>query len=244
MDNEIEMYQWLENNIKEHYQFVRVLKKNNSKEILLYQHKETKRAFVVRKLNSVLKVYKILTTFTHLALTRVVETATNESQTLVIEEYIDGISITDLLEIQSFTLESMCRICIEICDGLYALHTNQIIHRDIKPENIFILPDGMVKIIDYDTARIYCKYGKKDTVALGTIGYAAPEQYVEAQSDERTDIFAMGILMNVMLTRNHPVKEVAHGKIGSIIEKCIMVNPQKRYRNILELKEALNKLVY
>lgn len=87
-------------------------------------------------------------------------------------------------------------------------------------------------------------YSEKDTRTVGTIGYAAPEQYGEAQSDARTDIYGLGIMMNVMLTGKHPVNEMAAGKMGNIIEKCIMVNPNKRYKNVMEVKEKLNKLHY
>lgn len=237
-----EMYQWLENNIGEYYQFVRALKKDENKEILLYKHKSTGQSIVVKKMKDIIPVYERLVCIRHPALTEVIEMASSKDKVIVIEEYVNGISIADALETELLSPDATRKICLQICDGLYALHVNGVIHRDIKPENIFILPDGSVKIADYDAARMYKNDELKDTRILGTIGYAAPEQYGEAQTDEKSDIYALGILMNVMLTGKHPSQDAAMGKIGSIIEKCIIVNPKKRYQNILEVKKQLKKL--
>ena len=163
---------------------------------------------------------------------------------MILEEFIPGITIAERLEQETLSESYVKEIISQVCDGLYAMHLNQIIHRDIKPENIIVMKNREVKIIDFDAAKIYKMYSKKDTRTVGTIGYAAPEQYGEAQSDERTDIYGLGIMMNVMLTGKHPVNEMATGKIGNIIEKCIMVNPSKRYRDVMEVKEKLNKLRY
>lgn len=241
---ENDMYQWLENCIKEYYQFVRVLKKDAGKEILLYRHKELGKLVVVKKMEKPLPVYLKLVDTKHASLTQIYEVAVNDVSTLILEEYVDGVSIADLLETKTFSNEVMLRIAMQLCEGLYVLHINHIIHRDIKPENIWMLQDGTVKLMDFDASRIYREYEGKDTVVLGTVGYAAPEQYGEAQTDERTDIYALGILMNVMLTGKHPVQEMAGGAIGKIIEKCIMVNPRKRYASVLEVKKQLEKIRY
>ena len=82
-------------------------------------------------------------------------------------------------------------------------------------------------------------HGKKleaDTQVLGTTGFAAPEQYGLSQSDARTDIYSLGVLMNVMLTGQHPSKRLAEGRI---IEHCTRVNPAKRYRDVLRRMEEL-----
>ena len=78
-----------------------------------------------------------------------------------------------------------------------------------------------------------------DTQILGTTGFAAPEQYGLSQSDIRTDIYALGVLINVMLTGEHPSKKLAEGKMGRIVDRCTHVNPQRRYKNVLRLMEAL-----
>ena len=74
---------------------------------------------------------------------------------------------------------------------------------------------------------------------MGTVGFAAPEQYGLSQSDLRTDIYSLGILINVMLTGAHPSKRQAAGRLGRVVERCTHVNPKKRYKNVLRLMEAL-----
>ena len=96
-----------------------------------------------------------------------------------------------------------------------------------------------MKLIDFDASRFFKKGQSKDTVIIGTAGYAAPEQLGFAQSDERTDIFALGVLMNVMLTGEHPTNKLYKGKLRKVIEKCIQLDPQKRYKNVEELKKIL-----
>ena len=78
-----------------------------------------------------------------------------------------------------------------------------------------------------------------DTQILGTTGFAAPEQYGLSQSDVRTDIYALGVLINVMLTGEHPSRNLAKGRMGRIVDRCTHVNPQRRYKNVLRLMEAL-----
>lgn len=236
------VYQWLNKNIECYYQFVRALKKGEKKEVLLYRHKEMQQGIVVKKLCGIYPAYEHLLHVRGKYLAGVKEVANDGEHTLIVEEYVDGISLADMLQTQKISEKRAIEIGLQVCDALYVLHENRIIHRDIKPENIMILPSDEIKVIDFDAARLYKSFESKDTVMLGTIGYAAPEQYGEAQTDERTDIYAMGILLNVMLTGKHPVNEMVDGEIGSIIEKCIMVDPKKRYKNILELKTKLKNV--
>ncbi|MDL2295508.1 serine/threonine protein kinase [Lachnospiraceae bacterium OttesenSCG-928-E19] len=243
MEN-VNVVEWMEKSIKEHYQFVRVLKKKQTGEIILYKHNSSGIYNVVKRLDGECSVYQRLVQIRHKNLPEVYEAIGKDSVSLIVEEYIDGVPIGFLLEKQVFTQEAMSRVIIQVCDGLYGLHIHGIIHRDIKPENILVTSDGTVKIIDFDTAKIYKQYETRDTATLGTVGYAAPEQYGEAQSDEKTDIYALGVLMNVMLTGQHPVNQMVGGKVGEVIQKCIMVVPSKRYQNVLQIKEILKKLYY
>ena len=112
------------------------------------------------------------------------------------------------------------------------------VHRDIKPENVILRGSDAV-LIDFDAARLHKPEHETDTQILGTTGFAAPEQYGLSQSDTRTDIYSLGILINVMLTGEHPSKKLAEGRMGRVVERCTRVNPQKRYRNVLRVMEAL-----
>ena len=126
----------------------------------------------------------------------------------------------------------------QVCQALWVLHSLGAVHRDVKPENI-ILRGSEAVLIDFDAARFHKLEAENDTQILGTTGFAAPEQYGLSQSDLRADIYAVGILINVMLTGEHPSRQLASGKMGRIVDRCTHVNPQRRYKNVLRLMEAL-----
>ena len=101
-----------------------------------------------------------------------------------------------------------------------------------------VTPGGRVVLIDFNASRIISS-AKKDTVVMGTVGYASPEQLGVAQSDARTDVYAAGVLLNVMLTGKHPSEYLAKGKAGRIVKKCTAINPNDRYQSAEKLAEAL-----
>lgn len=140
-------------------------------------------------------------------------------------------------------MEIICRLC----DILSQLHSFDppIIHRDIKPMNVMISNDEVVKLIDFDAARENVVGEVEDTYLMGTKEFAAPEQYGFGQSDARTDIYALGIMLNVMLTGEVPKNRIYGNDsktLTKIIKKCIMLEPDKRYKNVNELKRNLQFL--
>ena len=102
-----------------------------------------------------------------------------------------------------------------------------------------ISQDGTVKLFDLDASRQVVSGVRKDTEVLGTIGYAPPEQFGLSQSDARSDIYAIGVLLNVMLTGEHPSCKLAKGKAGRIVKKCTMIDPDSRYPTAEKLLQAL-----
>ena len=112
------------------------------------------------------------------------------------------------------------------------------VHRDVKPENIILRGDNAV-LIDFNAARLHKPEASADTQILGTVGFAAPEQYGLSQSDLRSDIYSLGVLINVMLTGEHPSKKLVEGRMGRVVQRCTQVNPAKRYQTILSLMEAI-----
>ena len=155
------------------------------------------------------------------------------------EEYIDGITVGEALESGTFNYDGAKKIIIDICDALEVLHTNGFVHRDIKPENIIISNNGTVKLIDFNASRINKPIASKDTTVLGTIGYAAPEQFGISQTDARADIYSLGILLNVLLTGHHPSDKIVNGLAKSIVLKCTQIDPNKRYQTVKQLRQAL-----
>ena len=164
--------------------------------------------------------------------------AERDGENLVLEEFIEGDTLGFLLKDALFSPEETKSIVRQVCQALWVLHSIGAVHRDVKPENI-MLRGAEAVLIDFDAARLHKPEHSNDTQILGTTGYAAPEQYGLSQSDIRTDIYSLGILINVMLTGEHPSKHLAGGKMGRIVDRCTHVNPQRRYKNVLRLMEAL-----
>lgn len=167
-----------------------------------------------------------------------------EDKLIIIEEYINGYSLKEVLD-KNETLDEkkVIQCTLDLLSILKKLHSSKpiIIHRDIKPANIMISNDGILKLIDFDISRIHKKEQSVDTIVLGTHGFAAPEQFGFNQSDERTDIYSIGITMNVMVTGYMPTQVLYDGSLGRIIRKCIEMDPKKRYQTIDLLKESLLK---
>ena len=154
---------------------------------------------------------------------------------IVIEELVQGRTLADILNDEGAPLsfQERIRILTEVCDGLSYLHDADppIIHRDLKASNIMLTEDGVVKIIDYDAAKIYVSGEKKDTVLMGTHGVAAPEQYGFAASDVRTDIFALGKLIERMLPENIDA--------ARIVARATHIDPKKRYSSAAQVREQI-----
>lgn len=160
---------------------------------------------------------------------------------VVIEEYVSGSTLDVILEEKDRFNEADVKILVvEICKILRDI-TDQIpmVHRDIKPSNIIIKDNGEVYLIDFNTAKITYESKSRDTVLLGTQGYAAPEQYGFSPSSERTDIYALGVLMKEMLTGNIDLSEDYKSKLKPIIDKCTMMDPKGRYGSYEELMAVL-----
>ena len=159
-------------------------------------------------------------------------------ENIVLEEFIEGDTLGFLLKDSLFTQDETREIVRQVCRALWVLHSIGAVHRDVKPENIIMRGKEAV-LIDFDAARLHKPELSTDTHVLGTTGFAAPEQYGLSQSDLRTDIYSLGILINVMLTGEHPSKKLAEGRLGRVVDRCTHVNPQRRYKNVLRLMEAL-----
>lgn len=217
------------------YDVVRVLSNKNDAGILRIRHKKFNRDIVLRSYLKPVLAYKKLKSITHRNIPTVYDTLNFDDGQIVLEEFIDGITVAEVLEQGKYTYHGAKKIILAVCDALLVLRDMDIVHRDIKPENIMVTRSGDVKLIDFNAARIHKNEKQKDTVILGTIGYAPPEQYGFSQSDEKSDIYSLGVLLNVMLTGTHPSRQLARGKAGKIVLKCTQIDPNHRFDNIESL---------
>ena len=234
----VAIYFWLSEQLKREFEEIRLLKESPRGNVCLIRHRGSGKQFILRRFQGNGEVYHRLLDCSCRHLPLIYEMAEQDGENLVIEEFIQGDTLGFLLEGALFTPQETRKIIKQLCQGLWVLHSMAAIHRDIKPENVILRGDDAV-LIDFDAARLHKPQAETDTQILGTTGFAAPEQYGLGQSDTRTDIYSLGVLMNVMLTGQHPSKKLAEGRLGRIIQRCTQVNPAKRYKNVLHLMEAL-----
>ena len=220
------------------YRKVALLSDKNGCKVLRIRHREHQKDLVLHILPSFSPVYETLCGIRHENLPAVYEVFPLDDGMIVLEEYIEGLTVSQIAETGRYRKRGAIKVIKAVCDGLSVLHENGIVHRDIKPENIMVDKNGRVVIIDFNAARrISAK--SKDTVVMGTVGYASPEQLGISQSDARTDLYAIGVLLNVMLTGKHPSEMIARGRMGRIVRKCTNVNPSDRYQSAEKLAAAL-----
>lgn len=133
---------------------------------------------------------------------------------------------------------------IEICQALRWIHKNRMVYRDLKPSNVIITNSGHAVLIDPGTIRMYKAIQSKDTVIIGTPGYAAPEQFGFHQTDQRADIYALGVLLNNMLTCAMPNEQLTtHKKFQKIIRRCLSIAAKNRYQSCLIVQRELERIV-
>lgn len=232
------IYSYLLSSIEQDYKTIRTLKSSERGCVSLLQNRQNGTRFIFRHYRGNGEVYRKLLGISCPNLPQIMEAAEQDGMVAVLEEYIQGDSLAYLLEDALFSPAEARKIALQLCNALWVLHKLGAVHRDIKPENVMIRGSQAV-LIDFDASRIFKNESDTDTLVLGTMGFAAPEQYGISQTDERADIYAMGVLLNIMLTGKHPSKELAGGRLGKVVQKCTMVNPEKRFKNVLHLMEAL-----
>ncbi len=225
------------------YQELGILNGNNS--VRLVRHSITGRIAVKKCMKIEQKpVYEFLMVHKNKYIPQIYGYFENGDQMIVIEEYIEGRNLEDILCEQRMPVEEGVRIVKDICRGMSPLHTASppIICRDLKPENIMLTLQGHVKLIDFDIARIVSPGKSRDTVIMGTEGFAPPEQFGRRQTDGRSDIYALGTILNYIVLKKFPVEEIVPGKLGEIIRRCIALNPDERYQSVKELEGELEAL--
>ena len=192
----------------------------------------------------------------HPAIVRIVDIIDNGDVIYIIEDYIEGETLSTILENNGAQpQELVIEWAMQICEALEYLHTRKppIIYRDMKPANVMLKPDGNIKVIDFGIAREYKDQSLADTVSLGTKGYAAPEQFGgRGQTDARTDVYCLGVTLYHLLTGQNPceppyeIYPIRHWNpqlsagLEAIIQKCTQLNPDDRYQSCAELLYALH----
>ena len=189
----------------------------------------------------------------HPNLPAIVDVIEQKESLLIVMDYIEGRSLEDIVQEYGPQEETLVvKWAKQLCDVLHYLHTQTppIIYRDMKPSNVMLKPDGNIMLIDFGAAREYKATNLKDTVLLGTKGYAAPEQYrSDGQSDARTDIYSLGVMVFRLLSGTEPVmlcpiREICPNVsvgIEKILLKCTRVAKRERYQSAAQLYDAFSR---
>ena len=187
-------------------------------------------------------MYRKLINLRNENIVKIYEVALVENQFYAVQEHIQGETLSKYIEkFGCMTDETVKNITLQICNGLEAIHALGIVHRDINPNNIMIDEQGKAKIIDFGISRIRKNGQVKDTQILGTQGFASPEQYGFTQTDFRSDIYSVGVLMNYLKTGHLPSEQTDDGTYSSVILKCTQMDMHDRYQNIAELVSDISR---
>ena len=193
----------------------------------------------------------MLKKLSHPSLPSIVDVIEDDNTFLIVMDYIQGNPLSKTLEeYGAQSQENVVEWAKQLCDVLGYLHSRKppIIYRDMKPANVMLKPDGSITLIDFGTAREYKSKNIADTTCLGTIGYAAPEQFGGmGQTDARTDIYCLGATLYHLVTGMNPceppyeikpIRQINHALsngLEKIIMKCTQRDPDARYQSCAEL---------
>jgi hypothetical protein len=180
----------------------------------------------------------------------------NQGRPVLVMEFVPGQTLVDRVREANAPLleQQVLGYGIQVAQVLHYLHsqTPPIIYRDLKPSNIMLTPDGVLKLIDFGVARTHKRGKSKDTVAMGSAGYAPPEQYGKGQTDARSDVYALGATLLHLLTNMPPIplQTPARGSINKlnpsvddqtegVITRAMALDPNARFRDAADFEQAL-----
>lgn len=199
---------------------------------------------------------QLMARLSHPNLVRVSDSFQDGERHYMVMEFVSGRTLEAMLEEQAepFPEDRVLVWAEQLCDVLSYLHSQnpKIIYRDLKPGNVMIVEDSdTVKLLDLGIARIYKPGQQKDTIILGTPGYAPPEQYGKAQTDERSDIYALGALLHHLLSLRDPTQHPfdfpslrslnpkVSPHVAEAVARAVEKERSKRFASAQEMKEAL-----
>ncbi len=243
------------------YRIIRHLGDGGSGTVYLAEHIKLKayRAIkCIRKDNpfykETMKEAHILKNLKHLNIPIIYDIEEDQSSSYIIEEYFEGESLKNYRIRNPFIQEDLIiNFSLQLCKLLEYLHQNErpIIYLDLKPENIMV-SKSTIKLVDFGTAT-YINDSNNRKNYIGTIGYAAPEQYLNGKLDERSDIYSIGMILFFLLTGNKPtvykgkdmlsyLSPICSKRLAKIVVKCIKYNSRQRYQSVTQVYNKLSEL--
>ncbi|HOJ11384.1 MAG TPA: serine/threonine-protein kinase [Clostridiales bacterium] len=249
----------------ERYKLVKILGSGGMSTVYLAENINLGTYWAIKKISKnsntsvdILVEPNILKKLNHPALPRIIDIMEDNEYLYIVQDFIEGNPLDkELRKNGKFPLRNVVEWALQICDVLIYLHSfepNPIIYRDMKPANIILTPWGEIKLVDFGIAREYKKGRSNDTVNIGTIGYAAPEQFGGGQSNITTDIYSFGVTLFQLITGKElqefslGIKLPGHYADGinlqmeQIICKCTRFNPEERYQSVEQLKKDIESV--
>lgn len=242
----------------ERYKITRQVGKGATSEIFLVFDLKLETTWAMKKLDKKLidsslyyREVEMLKKLKHKALPRIVDVLEDENYIYTIRDYMVGECLQKYIDFNGqFDFEELLNFVHKMVDILDYLHSadKPIIYRDLKPSNIIYSSEGEVSLIDFGITRNYDSSKSRDTCFMGTVGYAAPELFGKGQSDNRTDIYALGATLYFLATSEH-YKDVPnnekwrkfesnrYSEIARIIKKCMNEKMEFRYQNVREIEK-------
>jgi serine/threonine protein kinase len=194
---------------------------------------------------------KVMAALSHPGIVQIFDFGQEADLCFLVMEYIDGLSLRQLMKDRKLAPEEALKIVPRICEALEYAHSKGVIHRDIKPENILLDRDGRVRIADFGLARVMAREGAArftvSNVVMGTPGYMAPEQYQSMSVDHRADIYSLGAVFYEMLTGQIPVgrfdlpskKVRIDVRLDDVVMKALENEPDRRYQRASEFQTGV-----
>jgi len=235
--------------ITSRYSIEACLVSSDLKEIYLLALRESKEKVVLRRLpldQSAVNhaEYSLLCNLDHSKIPKAIEFFEEGNFSYFIRSYMPGASLHQWIAVHGVASErEAVNITVQLCDILAYLHAQHpaVIHRDIKPQNVILDPSGTVYLIDFDISRKFDPAAVKDTIFMGTSATAPPEQYGYGQTDARSDLYSLGILLVFLCTGRYERTALPDMPPGlrKIAETCTQFAPRDRYASALQIKRAL-----
>jgi len=224
------------------YSVITSIKKSNKGKVYLAKLEDYDFPVVVKELKHGNKaVFHALSELNSEYIPQIYKLEETDDGLVVAEEYIEGETLSVYLASGKLTEAEWLDVAKQLCEALNSLHTQvpPIIHRDIKPSNIVIDSKGRVKLIDFDSSRLYKEESEGDTRLLGTERYAPPEQYGFSQTDCRSDIYSLGVVLGMFPVFTSKVRQK---KWKQIVEKCTLFAPESRFQSAEAVWKEVKKI--
>lgn len=235
------------------YDITNCLREADGKAVYIVRSKIDGRPFILKcspltENDSLHTEYRLLTELDHPGLPKTISFLVKDGMAYLIREYVSGPTLSQMIEENGpLSEEQAVTVLLSVCSVLSYLHAQNppVIHRDIKPENIIFTRNQGCVLIDLGTARRFRSDSGTDTVFMGTVTTAAPEQYGYKQTDVRSDIYALGILLLYLMTGSFEVQgraAIKNRRLSSIVEKCLRFDPEDRLPSVSRLQLQLGRL--